>query len=266
MVRVAIAGAAGRMGRSLVKAVNQSDVALQVTAATVLADDPCLGVDVGSMAMGVASGVVTVSDLTSASDFDVLIDFTAPAATLKHIEFCQQHSKAMVIGTTGLPATGIEAISAAGESIPMVFAPNMSIGVNVCFSLLKQAAEILGNQMDIEIYEAHHRFKKDAPSGTALKMGEIIADVLGRDLKEIAIYEREGISEGRDREAIGFTVVRAGDIVGDHTVTFAGLGERVEITHRASSRMTFANGAVQAAQWIVGKENGVYSMGQVLGL
>ena len=266
MVRVAIAGAAGRMGRSLVKAVNQGDVALQVTAATVLADDPCLGVDVGSMAMGVASGVVTVSDLTSASDFDVLIDFTAPAATLKHIEFCQQHSKAMVIGTTGLPATGIEAISAAGESIPMVFAPNMSIGVNLCFSLLKQAAEILGNQMDIEIYEAHHRFKKDAPSGTALKMGEIIADVLGRDLKEIAIYEREGISEGRDRETIGFTVVRAGDIVGDHTVTFAGLGERVEITHRASSRMTFANGAVQAAQWIVGKENGVYSMGQVLGL
>ena len=266
MVRVAIAGAAGRMGLSIVEALNERHEELKITAATVLADDPHLGLDVGVLATGVANGVEAVSDVESASDFDVMIDFTAPEATLEHIDFCQEHGKAMVIGTTGFAAEQKQVIFAAGESIPIVFAPNMSIGVNLCFRLLEEATKVLGDQVDIEILEAHHRDKKDAPSGTALKMGETIANVLGRDLKEIAIYGREGTSAKRDRNAIGFSTIRAGDIVGDHTVIFAGLGESIEITHRATGRMTFANGAVRAAQWVFGKENGVYSMGEVLGL
>jgi len=267
MIRVAITGAAGRMGRTLVEAVGRSEADIEVTVATVLADDPCLQVDSGLLAMGVANGVKTDSDLSNhLSDFDVLIDFTEPQATRAHVQLCREHNKAMVIGTTGLSENEINQIEAAGEIIPVVFAPNMSVGVNLCLNLLKQAATVLGSEVDIEITEAHHRFKKDAPSGTALKMGEVVAESLGRDLKEVAVYGREGIGEERDRDTIGFTTVRAGDIVGDHTVTFASLGERVEITHKASSRMTFANGAVRAAQWISGKAPGVYSMQEVLGL
>ena len=187
MVRVAIAGAAGRMGLSIVEAVNERREELKITAATVLADDPYLGLDVGTLATGVANGVETVSDLESVSDFDVMIDFTAPEATLKHIDFCQEHGKGMVIGTTGFAAEQKQVIFAAGKSIPIVFAPNMSIGVNLCFRLLEQVTKVLGDQVDIEILEAHHRDKKDAPSGTALKMGETIASALGRDLEEIAI-------------------------------------------------------------------------------
>lgn len=267
MIRVAISGAAGRMGRTLVEAVARSDADLQVTVTTVLDDDPCLHVDSGLLAMGIANGVETDSNLQNHVDeFDVLIDFTEPSATLAHLQICQSHNKAMVIGTTGLAAEEIAKIEQAAESIPIVFAPNMSVGVNLCLKLLEQAARVLGDEVDIEITEAHHRFKKDAPSGTALKMGEVVADTLGRDLNEVAVYGREGIGEERDRNTIGFSTIRAGDIVGEHTVTFASLGERVEITHKASSRMTFANGAVRAAQWIAEKAPGVYSMQQVLGL
>ena len=267
MLNVAIVGAAGRMGRTLVQAVSQNSNTMRVSVATVLADDPALGVDIGLLAIGAAIGVETVAELNpDQSDFDVLIDFTSPEATMNHLALCRASNKAMVIGTTGLSGDQQEAIQAAAKDIPIMYAPNMSVGVNLCLNLLEQAARVLGDEVDIEITEAHHRYKKDAPSGTALKMGEVIADTLGRNLEECAVYGREGVSEERDRKTIGFTTIRAGDIVGDHTVTFAGLGERVEITHKASSRMTFASGAVRATHWIAARENGLYSMRDVLGL
>ncbi len=267
MIKVAIAGAAGRMGRELVEAITHSESDIAVSVATVRADDPALGVDVGLLASGSALGVETVAELDSVlDDFDVLIDFTTPEATLQHLALCQQNRKAMVIGTTGFSESQHQRIANSGETIPIVFAPNMSIGVNLCFNLLEQAARVLGDDVDIEIIEAHHRHKKDAPSGTALKMGEIVAQALDRNLQQVALYGREGMGEERDRKTIGFSTVRAGDIVGDHTVIFAGLGERVEITHKASSRMTFAIGAVRAANWIADKDPGLYSMRDVLNL
>lgn len=266
MVRVAIAGAAGRMGRTLVSAVLESKQDIAVTVGTVLADDPFLGADIGLLANGSGIGVQTSSDLQSASgQFDVLIDFTEPEATMTHLEICRQAGKGIVIGTTGLSAEQQARIQQAHD-IPVVYAPNYSIGVNLSLNLLRQAARVLGDDFDVEIIEAHHRMKKDAPSGTALKMGEVIADELGRDLKQVAVYGREGIGEERDRQTIGFATVRGGDIVGDHTVLFAGMGERIEITHRASSRMTFATGAVRAAHWLAGQQPGVYSMLDVLEL
>jgi 4-hydroxy-tetrahydrodipicolinate reductase len=265
MTRVAIAGAAGRMGKTLVEAVTLSEANLEVGVGSVLAEDPALGVDLGLLAGIGAIGVPAVSDLESEADaFDVLIDFTSRPATLEHLALCRRLGKAIVIGTTGFSDEEKERISAAAKDIPIVFAPNMSVGVNLCLKLLDMAARVLGDEMDIEIVEAHHRFKKDAPSGTALRMGEVVAQALGRDLKEVAVYGREGMSEERDRKTIGFATVRAGDIVGDHTVIFAGLGERVEITHKASSRMTFAKGAVRAASWLQGKPAGLYSIDDVL--
>ncbi len=267
MVRIAIVGAAGRMGRALIEAVTQSDAELTVSVATVLADDDALGVDIGLLAMGSSLGVKTVADLNQmVADFDVLIDFTAPEATLAHLAICQQNGKAMVIGTTGISPTQQETIFKAAQSIPIVFAPNMSVGVNLCFKLLELAARVLGDDVDIEISEAHHRYKKDAPSGTALKMGSIIAETLGRNLDDCAVYGRQGLETERDRKTIGFSTLRAGDIVGDHTVTFASIGERVEITHKASSRLTFANGAVRAASWVAQKQSGLYTMQDVLDL
>lgn len=267
MLRVAIVGAAGRMGRTLVEAVQQNSSTMCVSVATVLADDPALGVDIGLLAVGAALGVETVAEIDpDRAEFDVLIDFTAPESTMQHLELCESSNKAMVIGTTGLSGEQEQVIQTASANIPIVYAPNMSVGVNLCLKLLEEAARVLGDEVDIEITEAHHRFKKDAPSGTALKMGSVIADTLGRDLDQCAVYGREGISEERERSTIGFTTVRAGDIVGDHTVTFAGMGERVEITHKASSRMTFASGAVRAALWIAAKNNGLYSMRDVLEL
>jgi len=255
------------MGRELVEAITHSESDIAVSVATVRADDPALGVDVGLLAAGSALGVETVAELDSVlDDFDVLIDFTTPEATLQHLALCQQNRKAMVIGTTGFSESQHQRIANSGETIPIVFAPNMSIGVNLCFNLLEQAARVLGDDVDIEIIEAHHRHKKDAPSGTALKMGEIVAQALDRNLQQVALYGREGMGEERDRKTIGFSTVRAGDIVGDHTVIFAGLGERVEITHKASSRMTFAIGAVRAANWIADKDPGLYSMRDVLNL
>ncbi len=263
--RIAIAGVAGRMGRTLVEAVAQPDVQAQVTAATVLADDPALAMDIGLLAGQSALGVQAQVELDPGS-FDVLIDFTSPEATLRHLEFCRSHGKSIVIGTTGLSAQQKQIIAEAGKEIAVVYAPNMSIGVNLCLKLLQSAAKVLGDEVDIEIVEAHHRFKKDAPSGTALRMGEVIAESLGRTLEEVAVYGREGMGEERDRQTIGFATVRAGDIVGEHTVIFAGLGERIEITHKASSRMTFARGAVRAALWLDGKPAGLYSIDDVLGL
>lgn len=265
MVRVAIAGAAGRMGRTLVEAVAHSEAGLQLTAAIVLADDPALGMDAGLLAMGSPLGVMTTADLAGA-EFDVLIDFTSPAASLAHLALCQQRQKALVLGTTGFSEAQKQQIAAAGSTIPVVFAPNMSVGVNLCLKLLEQAAQVLGDDVDIEITEAHHRFKKDAPSGTALAMGEVVASTLGRDLQKCAVYGREGMEGERARETIGFATIRAGDIVGEHTVTFASLGERVEITHKASSRMTFASGAVRAANWVATRPPGLYTMQDVLGL
>ena len=267
MLRIAISGAAGRMGRTLIEAVCQSDYGLQLSAGTVLADDPALGMDLGTLAGQPALGIVTVASLTEIRDqFDLLIDFTAPEATAANLEFCVSNSKAMVIGTTGLDAAQKQSIQQAGKKIPLVFAPNMSIGVNLTFKLLETAASILGDTVDIEIVEAHHRHKKDAPSGTALKMGEVIASTLGRDLEKVAVYGREGIGAERDRQTIGFATVRAGDIVGDHTVIFASPGERLEITHKAGNRMNFARGAVRAAAWLSNRKPGAYTMQEVLGL
>jgi 4-hydroxy-tetrahydrodipicolinate reductase len=199
-------------------------------------------------------------------DFDVLIDFTRPEATLNALSVCQSAGKAMVIGTTGFSDDALKVIDQASSDIPIVFAPNMSVGVNLTLKLLETTAKVIGNDSNIEIIEAHHRHKVDAPSGTALKMGEVIANALGRDLSECAVYGREGTEEPRDRQTIGFSSIRGGDVVGEHTVTFFMEGERVEITHKASSRMTYANGAVRACQWLTNQANGLYSMQDVLDL
>jgi len=265
MIRVAIAGVAGRMGQALVQAVDAQKPELQITAASVLAGDSVLAQDIGISALGQPAGVMAVADLeTVIDDFDVLIDFTSPASSLVHLELCQRHGKSMVLGTTGFSASEKDRI--AQTQLPLVFAPNMSVGVTLCLDLLARAARVLGDEVDIEITEAHHRFKKDAPSGTALQMGKVVAGALGRKLDEVAEYGREGFSDTRDPKTIGFNTIRAGDIVGDHTVLFAADGERVEITHKATSRMTFARGAVRAARWLAGKPNGVYSMLDVLEL
>ncbi|MGD2056206.1 MAG: 4-hydroxy-tetrahydrodipicolinate reductase, partial [Gammaproteobacteria bacterium] len=200
------------------------------------------------------------------ADFDVLIDFTRPEVTLANLEVCHAAGRRMVIGTTGFSEPQRAQLAGAAGDMAMVLAPNMSVGVNLCLKLLDMAARVLGDSVDIEVIEAHHRHKVDAPSGTALRMGEVIAAALGRDLKTCAVYGREGHTGERDRKTIGFETIRAGDIIGDHTVLFAGSGERVEITHKASSRMTFANGAVRAAAWLMAQEPGLYDMQDVLGL
>src|SRR5690606_14082980 len=265
MTAIAIAGVAGRMGKTLVEAVAQSEAGLRVGAGSVLPDDPALDMDIGLLAGTGPLGVNTVSDLAApTADFEVLVDFTSREATLANLQLCREHGKAIVIGTTGFSEQEKQVIRAAGEDIPVVFAPNMSVGVNLCLRLLDMAARALGDDFDVEIVEAHHRFKKDAPSGTALRMGEVVASALGRNLQEVAVYGREGMSDERDRKTIGFATVRAGDVVGDHTVIFAGMGERIEITHKASSRMTFARGAVRAAAWLAGKKPGLYSIDDVL--
>ena len=266
MIRVAIAGAAGRMGRMLLDACNQSE-GIRCTAASEHLNSPFVGADAGEVA-GIGRLEVAIStDLAPLADrYDVLIDFTRPAATLDHLAVCRAAGKAMVIGTTGLSAEQKAEIGRAAEQIPIVFAPNMSVGVNLCFKLLELAARVLGDGVDVEIVEAHHRHKVDAPSGTALAMGQAVATALGRDLERCAVYGREGVTGERDRATIGFATIRAGDIVGEHTVLFADMGERIEITHRASSRMTFAKGAVRAAAWLAGREPGLFDMRDVLGL
>jgi len=266
MMRIAVVGAAGRMGRTLIQAVDAADD-VELSAATERPDSSLLGTDAGELAGIGKNGVSIVSDLKDViDDFDLLIDFTGPAATMAHLETCLQAGKKMVIGTTGLDDDQKQALQQAAENIAIVFAPNMSVGVNLCLNLLKTAAKVMGEQSDIEIVEAHHRHKVDAPSGTALRMGEVIAETLGRDLKEVAVYGREGQTGARDAKTIGFETIRAGDVVGEHTVWFAMDGERVEITHKASSRLTFANGAVRAASWLSAKQTGIYDMQDVLSL
>ncbi len=267
MTGIAIAGVTGRMGRTLVEAVQASDADLRLAGGLTRSDDPAAGSDIGLIAGTGEIGVSAVTDLGQIIDaFDVLIDFTSPEATLEHLERCCEAGRAMVIGTTGFEQAQRERIEAAGERIPVVFAPNMSAGVNLAFKLLETAARALGDEVDIEIQETHHRYKKDAPSGTALRMGEVVADALGRNLDDVAVYGRQGLTGERDRRTIGFATVRAGDVVGEHTVTFAGLGERLEISHKASSRMTFASGAVRAAAWLANQPAGLYAMEDVLGL
>ena len=266
MTRIAVVGAGGRMGRSLVEAA-QAQGGIELTAAIDRSGGEVVGRDAGELAGIGRLGVAVVDDLEKVvQDFDVLIDFTLPEATLTHADICRRHGRRMVIGTTGFSADQRAELDAAAEDIALVLAPNMSVGVNLCLKLLDTAARVLGDEVDIEIVEAHHRHKVDAPSGTALRMGEVVAEALGRDLGECAVYGREGRTGARERKTIGFETIRAGDIVGEHTVMFAGLGERVEIVHKASSRMTFANGALRAAQWIMGRERGRYDMQDVLGL
>ena len=266
MSRIAIVGAAGRMGRTLVQAVHETP-GLELTVAVERPGSGLLGSDAGELAGVGRLGVAVTDDLAAAVDrFDTLIDFTTPSATLAHLALCRAHGRRAVIGTTGLDAAGRAAVAAAGAQIGIVFAPNMSVGVNLCLRLLDLAARVMGEDADIEIIEAHHRHKVDAPSGTALRMGEVIADALGRDLAEVAVYGREGRTGERNRSTIGFETIRAGDVVGEHTVWFATIGERVEITHKASSRMTFAKGAVRAAQWLGDRPAGLYDMQDVLGL
>ena len=266
MTRIAICGAAGRMGRTLLEVCRDTE-GVSLGAAIEHAGSPMLGMDAGEMAGIGRQGVTIVSDINQVvDDFDVLIDFTLADAVIANLQNCRAAGKRMVIGTTGLDDGQKEAIHNAAADIAIVFAPNMSIGVNLVFRLAQLAARIIGADTDIEIIEAHHNQKQDAPSGTAVRLGEIIAAQLGRDLKDCAVYGRQGHTGVRDPKTIGFETIRAGDIVGDHTVMFAASGERVEITHKASSRKTFANGALRAARWVMAKDAGLYDMQDVLGL
>lgn len=264
--RIGIIGAAGRMGRILIEATELAEGA-KLGAGIVLPDDSLKGADAGEMAgLGKKLGVALVGTLEEAvNDFDVLIDFTAPDATMANIEFCKAHGKGIVIGTTGLTDEQKATLQAAGQDMQIVFAPNYSVGVTLCLNLLRMAAKVMGNDSDIEVIEMHHRHKVDAPSGTALRLGEVVAETLGWDLNEVAVYGREGQTGARPQKQIGFETIRGGDVVGDHTVMFATEGERVEITHKAQSRMTFAKGAVRAAAWLKAQPNGVYDMQDVLG-
>lgn len=263
-LRVAIAGSTGKMGRMLIEAALDAGD-LKITAALERADSPELGRDCAEF-LGRKTGVPIGADLALLRQSDVLIDFTRPVATLAHLEVCVRHGVKVVIGTTGFDGAGKGAIEGAADAIPIVFSPNMSIGVNATFKLLEVAARILDSGYDIEIIEAHHRHKVDAPSGTALRMGEVIAAAQGRRLDALAVYARHGDTGARKENTIGFASVRGGDIVGDHTVLFAGSGERIEITHRSASRMTYAVGSLRAARFVADRRNGLYDMHDVLGL
>ncbi len=263
--RVAVAGASGRMGRMLIEAVQAADDCV-LAGALDRADSPLLGQDAGAP-MGHATGVAVTADLAAGlKTAQVLIDFTRPEATMAQLAACRRHGVALVIGTTGFSEAQKAEIGAAAQDIAIVMAPNMSVGVNVTFKLLEMAAKALSTGYDIEVIEAHHRHKVDAPSGTALKMGEVIAEALGRDLKDCAVYQRHGHTGERDPSTIGFATIRGGDIVGDHTVLFAGTGERIEITHKAGSRAGYAQGSLRAVRFLADKPNGLYDMFDVLGL
>ncbi len=265
-VRVGICGAAGRMGKTILEVCNETEY-VEIGAAIEYSGSSLIGVDAGEQAGIGHIGIAITDDISKVTDqFDVLIDFTVATSFIDNLEKCHAAGKSMVIGTTGLDDDQKELINRTAQDVSIVFAPNMSIGVNLCFKLLEMAAQVIGNDSDIEIIEAHHKHKKDAPSGTALRMGEVIADTLGRNLKECAVYGREGITGERDKNTIGFETIRAGDIVGEHTVMFASAGERVEITHKATSRKTFATGAVRAAQWLADKDKGLFDMQDVLGI
>ncbi|WP_119964334.1 4-hydroxy-tetrahydrodipicolinate reductase [Simplicispira lacusdiani] len=263
--RVAVAGASGRMGRMLIEALRASDDCV-LTGALDIAASPAIGSDATAF-LGVASGVPITADLrTGLKNADVLIDFTRPEGTLAHLAVCAELGVKAVIGTTGFTEAQKAEIAAHAQRTAIVMAPNMSVGVNVTLKLLEMAAKALSTGYDIEIIEAHHRHKVDAPSGTALKMGEVIAGALGRDLKDCAVYAREGVTGERDPSSIGFATIRGGDIVGDHTVLFAGTGERIEVTHKSSSRATYAQGSLRAVRFLRGHATGMFDMFDVLGL
>lgn len=264
-LRIAVAGASGRMGRTLIEAVAQSDDCVLVAALDV-AGSAWLGKDAGEL-MGAPCGVRISDDMDAVlPGADCLIDFTRPEGSLRHLTSCRHSGVHMVIGTTGFSAEGKRAIQEAARDIPIVFAPNMAVGVNLVFRLLDVAARALRDGYDVEVIEAHHRHKVDAPSGTALRMGEVVAAALGRELADCAVYGREGHTGERPPTQIGFATVRGGDIVGDHTVLFAGTGERVEISHKAASRMPYAMGALRAARFMRGRSSGLFDMQDVLGL
>lgn len=263
--RIAVAGASGRMGQMLVDAIRAADDC-SLHGALDLAGSPAIGKDAGAPS-GQPTGTLITADLRAGlAHSQVLIDFTRPEGTLAHLQVCREMGVAMVIGTTGFTEAQKADIAAAAQHIPILLAPNMSVGVNVTLKLLEMAAKALSTGYDIEIIEAHHRHKVDAPSGTALKMGEVIADALGRDLKECAVYAREGVTGERDPSSIGFATIRGGDIVGDHTVLFAGTGERIEISHKSSSRATYAQGSLRAVRFLAGHRAGLFDMFDVLGL
>ncbi|MDC1144654.1 4-hydroxy-tetrahydrodipicolinate reductase [Porticoccaceae bacterium] len=266
MSNIAVIGAAGRMGKALIEAIAATEGA-HLSTALEHPDSSLIGADAGELAGIGRNNIQVVASLHDvADDFDVLIDFSIPAVTAANAAFCLEHGKKMVIGTTGLDDNQLQQVQMASQTNAICMASNYATGVNLCFKLAELAASVLGDEVDIEISEAHHRHKIDAPSGTALSLGESVASALGRDLKDVAVYGREGQTGARDRQTIGFATVRAGDIVGDHTVLFAAEGERIEITHKASSRMAFARGAVRAAKWLATRESGLFDMQDVLGL
>ncbi|MFM8331152.1 MAG: 4-hydroxy-tetrahydrodipicolinate reductase [Candidatus Methylumidiphilus sp.] len=265
-MKIGIIGAAGRMGQVLIKACLDTE-GVELAAAVEHPASPAVGKDAGEVAGLPRCGLLVGGDVAAVvGSVDALIDFTRPEATLANLELCRQHGKFLIIGTTGFTAEQRAQIESAALETAVVMAPNFSVGVNLTLKLLEMAARVMGEYTDIEIIEAHHRHKVDAPSGTALRMGEVVAGALGRELKDCAVYGREGITGERGRKTIGFATIRAGDIVGEHTVMFADEGERVEISHKASSRMTFAKGAVRAALWLEGKSSGLFDMQDVLGL
>jgi 4-hydroxy-tetrahydrodipicolinate reductase len=266
MVRTAVAGIAGRMGSRIAQLVRESD-GLELVAGFERPDHPLVGQDLGEvMGAGRLNLIVAAGIQQILEQADVVIDFTSAAASLQHLEAAGAAGKAMVIGSTGFTSEQIARAREAAVRIPCVLAPNMSMGVNVLFKVVADVARLLGDDYDVEIVEAHHRFKKDAPSGTALKLGQVVAEALGRDLGQVGVYARHGLTGERDPKEIGIQTIRAGDIVGEHTVLYANLGERIEITHRAHSRDNFARGALRAALWVVQQPPGLYDMQHVLGI
>jgi 4-hydroxy-tetrahydrodipicolinate reductase len=268
MIKAVVTGAAGRMGLRIVNLLATAE-GIQLSSAIERSGHPALGQDVRGLAGLPVSGTsINIANnlATALNAGDVLIDFTVPESTLSHVRTCAGTGKPIVIGTTGFSKEQLAEIHQAAKKIPCILTPNMSIGVNLCFKILAEIAATIGNDYDMEIVEYHHNKKKDAPSGTALKMAQIIAKAVERNLDEVGVYARKGIIGERTKKEIGVQTVRAGDIVGEHTVMFAGIGERIELTHRAHSRDTFAAGAIRAAKWIVGKQPGMYDMQDVLGL
>lgn len=264
--KIAIAGAAGRMGKALITATNMNSAAA-LSAATVRPGSSLVGVDIGEFGGIGKNQIAMADDLAKViAQFDVLIDFSSPTATLQHVKICAAHKKPIVVGTTGFSDAEKSELLSYQAQIPLLLSANFSTGVNLCFKLLDIAARVLGDEYDIEVYEAHHRHKVDSPSGTAVRMGEVLANATNRDLKKVAVYGREGQIGARPRDTIGFATVRGGDVVGDHTVMFMADGERVEITHKASNRLAFANGAVRAAVWLQNQKPGLYDMQDMLGL
>lgn len=266
MIKVVVAGAAGRMGGRLVSLIKDSTT-LALSGAVEGKGHHALGADAGEMAGCGKIGVPITDDLASLLDQgEVVVDFSAPEATIKHLRTVAQHHRPMVIGTTGLSSSELDELKSLTRQVPCVFSPNMSVGVNLIYKVISEMAKTLGEDYDIEIIEAHHRLKKDAPSGTALKIAEVLASAVNRDLGKVGVYTRKGLIGERKKQEIGIQTIRAGDIVGDHTILFGGMGERIEVTHRASSRDTFARGALRAACWVVRQPPGLYDMMDVLGL